>query len=74
MYGRFATNIVIIKEVKICHPSSFVFPYPYPSIWVNSFDGNGSFLEIATEGKREETPLFPPFVAVSTPKKHHLPG
>ena len=30
MYRRFATNIVIIKEVKICHPSSFVFSIPIP--------------------------------------------
>jgi len=73
MYGRFATNIVIIKEVKICHPSSFVFPYPYPSL-LGDYRREWLILEIATEGKREETPLFPPFVAVSTPKKHHLPG
>ena len=33
MYGRFATNIVIIKEVKICHPFLLcLFPYPYPSL------------------------------------------
>ena len=41
MYRRFATNIVIIKEVKICHPSSFVFSIPIPVPSGLIIDGNG---------------------------------
>ena len=72
MYGRFATNIVIIKEVKICHPFLLCLFHTHTRPSGGLIDGNGCFWK--QERKEEETPLFPPFVAVSTPKEHHPPG